>query len=157
MGHHRGSRARKATVVLHIKLRQDGSGYPPFAAEEVEATEVGDHRYRLETAPSFAFGLAKGDIVRVAHYGAEIWVEELVEPSGHSTVRVIALGPNSVSAPEKALEDFGCSTSKSLIDGMIVVDVPPSVDFDSVRSYLVAGREESKWDFSVGVRGDGRS
>lgn len=144
-------------MLLHVKLRQDGSGYPPFAAEEVEATEVGDHLYRLETAPSFAFGLATGDVVRVAHYGADMWIEEIVEPSGHSTVRVVSLGSNSVDAPKKALEDLGCSTFKSLIDGMIVVDVPPTVDFDLVRSYLVAGREESVWDFSVGVRGDGRA
>ena len=143
-------------MLLHIKLRQDGSGYPPFSAEEVEATEIGDHRFRLETVPSFAFGLARGDVVRAAHYGAEMWIEELVEPSGHSTVRVIALGSNSIDAPEKALQDIACSTFKSPIDGMIAVDVPPPVDFDLVRSYLVTGREESKWDFGVGVRADGR-
>ena len=144
-------------MLLHIKLRQDGSGYPPFAAEEVEATEVGDHRFRLETVPSFAFGLGSGDVVRAVHYGAELWIEELVEPSGHSTVRVIALGSNSIDAPEKALQDLGCSTFKSRIDGMIAVDVPPSVDFDAVCSYLVTGQEASRWDFDVGVRADGRA
>jgi hypothetical protein len=64
---------------LHIRLRQDEAGYPPFSAEEVEASEVGDHRFRLESVPSFAFGLALGDVVRVGHYGADLWVEELVE------------------------------------------------------------------------------
>jgi hypothetical protein len=143
-------------MLLHIRLRQDESGYPPFAAEEVEATELDDHRFRLETVPSFAFGLGSGDVVRAAHYGTELWVEELVEPSGHSTVRVIALGSNSIDAPRKALQDLGCSAFKSRIDGMIAVDVPPSVDFDLVCSYLETGREESRWDFDIGVRADGQ-
>ncbi len=131
-------------MVLHISLRQDESGYPPFSAEEVEAAEVGDDQFRLETVPSFAFGLAKGDVVRAEHYGAALWIEELVRPAGHSTVRVIALGANTVESPERVLEDFGCVTAPTVIDGMIAVDVPPVVDFESVRSYLLAGRETSR-------------
>jgi hypothetical protein len=142
-------------VTLHIRLRQDRSGYPPFPAEEVAATQVGDHQFRLDVAPLFAFGLAKGDVVRAKHYGAALWLEDLVRPSGHSTVRVIALGANTVDEPKQMLEDFGCSTAPSLIDGMITVDVPPTVDFSSVRAYLLAGRETSKWDFNVGVRAEG--
>jgi Domain of unknown function (DUF4265) len=143
-------------MVLHIRLRQDGSGYPPFSAEEVEATEVGDHRFRLESVPMFAFGLAFGDVIRGKHYGAELWVEELVEPSGHSTVRVIALGSNQIGVPKDFLNNLGCATFETVIDGMIAVDVPPSVDFDAVRSYLTAGQEAAKFDFDVGVRADGR-
>jgi Domain of unknown function (DUF4265) len=140
---------------LHIRLRQVESGYPPFAAEEVEATEVGDHRFRLESVPAFAFGLAKADVVSVGHYGAEAWIERLVEASGHSTVRVIALRPNTIEAPVRALEALGCSTSPTVIDRMVAVDVPPTADFDAVRAYLATGQEASKWDFNVGVRGDG--
>lgn len=140
---------------LLIRLQQDETGYPPFTAEEVDAIEVGDHRFSLGTVPAFAFGLAKGDVVRVEHHDDAAWIVELLEPSGHSSLRVIALGSNSVETPRAALEGLGCPTFKTVIDGMIAVDVPPSVDLDSVLSYLVAGREASMWDFNVGVRADG--
>lgn len=134
-------------------LRQDDSGYPPFAAEEVEASEVGDHRYRLESVPVFAFGLAKGDVVRVVHYDEALWVEELVEASGHSTVRIVGLvGGHTVDEPRREVEDLGCLAYPTVIDGMIAVDVPPSVDFDLLYACLERGRNDSKWDFSVGVR-----
>jgi hypothetical protein len=46
---------------------------PAFAAEEVEATEAGDHQFRLNSVPTFAFGLAKGDVVRARQYDADLW------------------------------------------------------------------------------------
>jgi hypothetical protein len=137
---------------LHIKLRQDETGYPPFSAEEVAATEVGDHQYRLESTPAFAFGLAQGDIVRAQHYGPELWVEELLQSSGHGTVRVVALGAHSMETPRVALEEMGCSVSPTVIDGMIAVDVPPHIDFNPVEEFLRSGRETSSWDFNIGVR-----
>jgi hypothetical protein len=41
-----------------------------------------------------------------------------------------------------------------VIKGMIAADVPPAVDFDLVRSSLLTGQKASRWDFSIGVRGD---
>ena len=141
---------------LLIRLVQDNSGYPPFSAEEVDATEVADHTFRLEGVPAFAFGLARGDVVRTAHDGSQQWIEELIEPSGHSAVRVIGLAGRSVDDVKATLELLGCLTFPTVIDGMIAVDVPPHVDFDEVRGLLLQGRELSHWDFSEGVRGDGR-
>jgi hypothetical protein len=155
-GHRRRCRWYKRERAAAYQASPGRIGYPPFGAEEVDATEVGDHRFRLDSVPAFAFGLAKGDVVRVGHYGAEAWIEELAEASEHSTVRVIALGPNDVDVPRRAVEALGCSVIETVIDRMIAVDVPPTVDFDSVRTYLAAGQRASKWDFNVGVRADGR-
>ena len=95
---------------------------------------MGDHRYRLETVPAFAFGPARGDVVRVERHGTAQWVERLLEPSGHSTVRVNALGDTSVEVPKTALELMGCFAYPTVIDGMIAVDVPALVDFETVRA-----------------------
>jgi hypothetical protein len=140
---------------LLIGLEQDEDGYPPFKAEKLDAIEVGDHRFRLDAVPAFAFGVAKGDVVRVERYEGDLWIVELLEPSGHSTVRLIGLGTNSVETPRGALEDLGCATANTVIDGMISVDVPPSVEFETVYEYLMRGQATSTWDFNVGVRGDG--
>ena len=143
------------TMKLHVRLRQDGSGYPPFSAEEVQASEVGDHLFRLESVPSFAFGLAFGDVVRAEHHGEARWVEELVSASGHSTVRVIPLGSARLDDLKVALKDRGCTLFPGVVSEMLAVDVPRSVDFEELRAYLLVGRESGVWDFSVGVRGDG--
>lgn len=140
---------------LLIGLEQDDTGYPPYTAEELDATELGDDRFRLDVVPSFAFSLAKGDIVRAERYDDQLWIVELLEPSGNSSVRVIGLGGRGVEEPTRALRALGCSITNTLIDRMIAVDIPPAVDFDSVHALLLTGQEASVWDFNVGVRADG--
>lgn len=142
-------------TVLHVKLEQDDSGFPPYASEELLADSVGDHLYRLDTVPAFALGLARGDVVRVAHYGPEAtpWVDDIVEESGHSAVRVISLDGRPMDELKRLCESLGCTTFPTMVDGMMAVDVPPEAHFAQLAKHLDAGCHECKWDYSVGVVG----
>ncbi len=139
-------------MILHIRLRRDSTGYPPFESEEVTASEVGDRLHRLAGTPAFASGLAVGDTVRVAHFGGDRWVDQLVEPSGHSTVRVVALGSNSLDRLHDELIRTGCEVFPTPVPGVIAVDIPAPVPFDSVRSLLQTGRDSGAWDFDIGLQ-----
>lgn len=52
--------------------------------ETLWARRVGDDLYELESIPFFAYGLSYRDVVRATPV-----VEEVVRPSGHTTVRVV--------------------------------------------------------------------
>lgn len=116
--------------------------------------EVGDHTYRLVSVPVFAFGLASGDVVVARHYGdapQDLWVEELAAAHGHSAVRVVVMGDTSVEEPTQLCTSYGCRVETTMIDGLIAIDVPPETDFTSLRDDLHKGRDDGRWDYSVGV------
>ena len=92
---------------LLIRLEQDDAGYPPYSAEELDATQLGDDRVRLEVVPSFAFGLAKGDIVRAEAYDDELWIVELLEPNDLVITADIPLAAATIEKRAHALNPRG--------------------------------------------------
>lgn len=149
--------ADSAVVTLHIRLKRDASGYPPFDAEEVEARHVGEHQYELVRPPLFAHGLAVGDTVGVWHDtdgSISTWIDSLVSAGGHSTFRAIGLGGQPADRPRRIAEQLGCTVVEGHTPGMIAVDVPPTADVVALYSAFAAGRDAGSWDFDIGVLSD---
>ncbi|WP_158587973.1 DUF4265 domain-containing protein [Actinomadura logoneensis] len=131
-------------------------GWPPVAFEELEARPRGDHRYELASPPVFAHRLAVGDVVRVVHHGSpeQVWVDSLIEPSGHSTVRVIffrAAGREPENELRRELDRLGVNIHETTYDGMISADIPGEVNYGSVRAALDEGESRGLWEFDEGV------
>ncbi|MEV6675237.1 DUF4265 domain-containing protein [Streptomyces sp. NPDC051162] len=137
--------------VVHIRLRQEGD-WPPFAQEEVAAVPLDEHRFRLASPPAFAKRLAVGDVVRVLHSGLpEVpWVDEILEHSGHSTLRVIVFEKGGRQAEvhlEQKMADLGLPVHQTRLKGLFVIDVPPGHSYSTVRSVLDAEAERGLWDY----------
>lgn len=140
---------------VHVRLAVEG-GWPPVAFEEMTAKFVGDHRYELVSPPVFASRLAVGDVVGVAHHGSpeQPWVESVIESSGHSTVRVIffrAAGHEPEANLRRKLDRIGAQIHKTSFRGMIAVDIPGEVNYNSVRSVLKEGESRKLWEFDEGA------
>lgn len=135
---------------VRVQLERDGSGYPPFEAEELDAVELGGGLLRLTTAPTFAHGLANGDVVRAVQWQDALWVDALHEPSGRSVVRVVGLGGRSTAAAEALVQEWGCDVRAGQL-GLTVVDVPAGVCVQVVLQALEPGRRDGLWDCDVGV------
>jgi hypothetical protein len=140
-------------ATLHVRLRRDAGGYPPFESEELSGLQVGDHLFKLTTVPAFASGLANGDVVHVRRFPdiEGLWVDELVSPGEHSTMRVIGLHGNSSEGPREIAVRHGGAVSATPVDGLLAIDVPPEADFRAMYQELQAGRETGQWDINVGV------
>ncbi|MEV4258295.1 DUF4265 domain-containing protein [Spirillospora sp. NPDC049652] len=143
------------TSKVHVRLTVEG-GWPPVAFEELEARPRGDHRFELTSPPAFARRLAVRDVVRVAHHGSpeQVWVESLIEPGGHSTVRVIffeAAGREPEVDLRRELDRLGARIYETGFQGMISVDIPGGVDFDSARAFLDDGESRNFWEYDEGV------
>lgn len=73
------------------KLHIDLPNHWAIGGESLWAKPLGDDLYQIENVPFFAYGLNYQDIVRATPDSPELKPEirEVVEPSGHQTIRVI--------------------------------------------------------------------
>lgn len=130
-------------------LERDEHGYPPDDAESLWANKVTDSTYQLDNIPWFAVGVSWGDLVRVRRSGAgELLFEEVVKPSGHSTVRVIVYELDALDEVIGRVERIGCSTENSHVPGLFSVDIPPNRAVrDQLTSYLAREHENDVLDY----------
>jgi|SRR6218665_640495 len=134
-------------VKVLISLEQDEDGYPPASVESLWALPKGGGHFQLDNIPFFATGVAWGDIVSASREEGAFRFQEVVQSSGHSTLRVAISEPADVPAVRALFEQKGCSVEQSHLPRLIAVDVPPSVPLESLRPVLEAGREQGRWDY----------
>lgn len=125
--------------VLHVRLKQEDC-WPPVASEEVRGVARDDHEYVIAGVPSYSRGLAVGGLVRVIHHGDEntLWVNEMVAPGGHSTIRVIVYSagdPQNETVLSSGLEKLGCVVSLTGFAGLTAVDVPLAAGCGAVLQF----------------------
>ncbi|MFC8519584.1 DUF4265 domain-containing protein [Streptomyces sp. NPDC057257] len=137
---------------VYVSLERDEDGYPPFDEEEIDATEMGGGRFRIEGVPVFVYGLAVGDVVKVArvHGDDRLWVTEVVEQAGHWTSRVVPKDPAALDDVASLFQELGCRAHATPF-GLVAVDVPASAPAGPVLALLDQGAAAGRWHFDLGV------
>jgi hypothetical protein len=113
------------------------------------AEPLGGNRFRVESAPFFAYGLSLGDVVRAAAPGDMPRVDRVESKGGHRTLR-IALDPDwDVDRPEiqlvlGELRQMGCALD-ALPPKILALDVPPEVDVAAVVERLQIPFHDGVW------------
>ncbi|WP_164008419.1 DUF4265 domain-containing protein [Pyxidicoccus trucidator] len=134
-------------VKVVVKLDKDEHDYPPADYEGLWARPLGDGVFQIDNVPFFARGIAWGDIVSASMVEQELRFQEVVRPSGHSTLRLIIHDEQDVPSVKALLEKLGCSIERSHIPGLISVDVPPTVPMATVRPVLEEGEAQERWGY----------
>ena len=143
-------------VKVHFELTQDSTGYPPATSEAIWAVRVGPAQFRLDNIPYFVCGVSCFDVIEAQEETTgHFKYLRLVQPSGHSTLRVTLCDKAGDRRPvqervqelKKQLHALGCSSEISHIAGLISVDVPPDTVLADVRSVLEGGRTRGEWDY----------
>ncbi|MBD0741886.1 hypothetical protein BG418_10370 [Streptomyces sp. CBMA152] len=108
---------------------------------------------QVRNTPFYVKGIAFGDIVRVRadHERRELVFDEFVSESGHSTVRVIIKDYDVADAVGIMLRDFECSWEIDTTGYLWAIDVPPTVDYASVRAALLRDADEGKIGIEEGA------
>ncbi|SFW87386.1 DUF4265 domain-containing protein [Chitinophaga sancti] len=114
--------------------------------ESVWAEKVGDY-YKILNVPFFAGNIAYGDIVSIDEEEGEMYFDELIEPSGHSTIQMIIYDKNGVSRIGEELVALGCDWEGSHLEGYISVDVPATISYIPIKEYLEQGKLKNLWDY----------
>ena len=106
------------------------------------ATPVGDDLYRVENSPFYAYEVSWLDIVRAPYSEEEErpLFSEVVEKSGHKTIRVIFDPPvedgNESDTILRELVEIGC-TYEGATPSYICIDIPPEIELSRVRTFLI--------------------
>ena len=141
---------RESQVKLIIPLEKDAEDYPPVDYEEIWSTPSGEGLFRIENIPFFARGLARGDIVSaVAEQDQDqqvLRIQEVVEVSGHSTIRLLIKHEESVPAIVEKFERQGCE-SEITFGNLVALDVPPSVSLEEILEKLEMGFAQAEWEY----------
>jgi Domain of unknown function (DUF4265) len=92
--------------------------------------------YCIDNIPFYARGVAWGDVVRaVPDSEGRLRFEDLVTPSGHSTVRLWFATAADVIGVRNALRKIGCGSELDL-ERLVAVDIPAEVEYSAVRTFL---------------------
>lgn len=139
----------------HVKVlfRAQAESHLPGEIESLWAIPV-DRGYRLDNVPFHVREIAYRDIVAATRAeDGELWFEQLIEPSGHSTIRIWFSDHGDVGPVRQHLETLGCSSELSELVRLVAVDVPPEVDLAVVRQYLDAGETSGRFEYEEGCVG----
>ena len=136
-----------AHVRILFELEQDEDGYPPASAETLWAIEVGEGLFKIDNVPFFVLGIAVEDVVSAVPEEGVFRFKEVVQSSGHSTLRVVVYDPADVPAVHALFKEMGCSTEQSHLPRLVAIDVPPSVPLDELKRVLESGSEQERWGY----------
>lgn len=124
----------------------------PIPAESVAATDLGDGRYRLESAPFVAYDLCRGDVVRCSKDGEGTPVfESMEERGGAHTIRLLLDAELDMMAKMKALlalRELGC-VAEDPKGRYYALTAGPDVDVDAVLETLDAQADAGLHEFEM--------
>ena len=123
-----------------VKLHIDLPHHWATGGESLWAEALGNDLYRIRNVPFFAYGLNFYDIVRATADSADLKPEirDVVEPSGHKTLRIIF--PKHVSREEQIqlldqLEEHSASYERA-DEKNVAIDIEPEGSYSNVYDKL---------------------
>ena len=138
--------SEKPTSKVLFRVPDEDGG---VTVETLWAYSLGDDRYRLDNSPFYAYGVSWQDVVYAPYVPEERMAtfESVVEKSGNRTIRVLFDPPeapgNESDQVLQGLVALGCSYEGAR-PKYISVNVPPAVDIQVVRSYLIGN--DAQWE-----------
>lgn len=141
-------------VRIKFNIKQDECGYPGIDAEIMWAKRV-KNGFEIDNIPFYIYGLSCEDIVVADLSDLNMHeFKQIVEPSQHSTIRVIHAKQCADDRPidermndlRRQLNIIGCE-SEGVRPGFFAIDVPPLVELNTVREILISGYELGLWDY----------
>jgi hypothetical protein len=140
-------------VKVVVALEKEEEDYPPAAYENLWATPMGEGLFRICNIPFFARSIALGDVVSAVPEQGLLCFREVVQPSGHSTLRLMVYDEAQVPAILEHFHQLGCDSERSHIPGLIALDVPPAVSMAALKQELESGFTQERWDYEEACLG----
>ncbi|MDX2147439.1 MAG: DUF4265 domain-containing protein [Planctomycetota bacterium] len=127
---------------VRVRARVDAQSWG-FSSERLWADPtVRKLEVLIDSIPVFADGLALGDKVRIEN-DSEMFIEEVLERSGHSTFRLVFPGglPTGVALEKffSPLAALGCRYEGAASKGVMGLDCPPQAGAEEVFRLLSEG------------------
>ena len=138
----------------HVKIYLE-IGSDNLDQREIESLWATPHGtgFKLDNIPFYMKGIALNDVISAKKIDGCLFMDKLLEPSGHSTIRVWFSDEKEVQAVRQELKSMGCSSEKSEQPRLVAVDIPPDINYEKIISYLEAGKTKGRWDYQEACLG----
>lgn len=142
------------TTAGHVKVffEVPSAGSDELETESLWAIPYGDG-FKLDNIPFYAKGVALEDVISAEKIDGCLFSKELLESSGHSTIRLWFSDDINIDSERAVLKSMGCDSEVSDQPRLVAVDIPPNVQYEKIKEYLDAGESEGKWDYQEACLG----
>lgn len=121
----------KSKVTLVFRDLEDN-----IAEETVWAVLLENGLYRIDNIPFYAPNVSNKDIITVEDDDGILYFDDLIEPSGHSTVQLIFFDNSKAKDLLERLEKIGCKWEGMKEQPYYAVDIPSNVHYQTVKNVL---------------------
>ncbi|MDR6457737.1 MULTISPECIES: DUF4265 domain-containing protein [Chryseobacterium] len=118
-----------------------------IAEEKLWVEKKSDLEYQIKNIPFFAPNLAYDDIISVENDEGELYFEDLIQASEHSTIQIVFFNEEKIKNVTKAIEEMGCSWEGIDEQKIIAVDIPSSIDYAGIKSFFEKMLAENTLDY----------
>ena len=137
-----------------VKILFEIPGDDPDSRDVESVWAVPHHNgYMLDNIPFYAKGFSYKDVISVNEFNGQLYADELIAASGHSTVRIWFSDEKDVASAREELNAMGCSSEISDLSRLVAVDIPPEIVYEKIQKYLVYGESTGKWDYEEACLG----
>lgn len=106
-----------------------------YSKENVWVEFLGDNQYKIDNIPFFAQGLSYKDIISVKEVDEQLVFDELIKPSGHSTIQIIFFKEVDVKRVLEKLSSISC-TWEGMNDLYFAIDIAHNINYSIVKEIL---------------------
>lgn len=135
-----------STTVKVLFVYGQSSDLDGYGVESLWANKEGNY-YRINNIPFFIKNIAWGDLVSVENDEGELYYDDLIDSSGHSTIQLVILNDEDAIAVGQEFIELGCSWEGSHLAKLIAIDVPGAIQYNSIRTHLEKGEQTGRWDY----------
>lgn len=140
------------TTKVLFHLDRDEDGFPPIAAETLNATRLGDGLFRIENAPFFVPNLSFNDVVRASSTDVEdqYAFEEVVNASDFTSLSIIILDQSMDTLLMDLLRGLDCVIEFGEFGAyrVLAVAVPAATDYEGLRQQLQSLEDQGLLSFA---------
>lgn len=130
---------------------------PSKNSEEIEIESIWAlpevEGFRIDNIPFYAKGIAIGDVVSATERNGAYYFDRVLVPSRHSTIRIVFFDEAIIQTTRDFLRNLGCESELSDIPALISVDIPPSVNYESIKKYLDSSEESGLIEYQEACLG----
>ena len=130
--------------MVKILFRHDA--FEGVGIEGIWTKREGEY-YVIDSIPFYVKNYALGDVISVVAEGRDLYVESLINESGNSVVRILFSSENKVAEVREQLTKMGCASELSNLPNLVSVDIPRTVSFKEIISFLENGEKLGDWEY----------
>jgi hypothetical protein len=123
-------------------------------AEETIWVKPENGNYKIDNIPFYAPNLALNDIISVENDDGVFYFDELIKPSGHSTLQIIFFKEKEIIRVMKIIEQMNCKWEGMENQPYFAIDVPPKVNYNEIKKFLNNELDNKVLDFKEACLGE---